>query len=182
VIAGPYASVPILLDPALEDLGDRLVGMVTTSFVPLDRSRPAWNEYVNEFDTAFPELASTASSAYHLLDIDFNNAMEAILQALEAVNGNLSGRAERFHEALASVRLEAPNGRIYLDQANQAIVPIYLSRVVRSDNGKLVYETFRMIPGVDQTFGGLLPIDGPSPNRLQPPCRKAAPPPWAAAS
>ena len=180
IVYAAEGSVPTLLDPAIvQGLGDRLEGVVTASSVPLDRSWGRWNDYADRFRETFPKLASTATSAYHLFDIDFYNAMEAVMRALEAVHGDLSNGAQRFQRALASVRLDAPNGTIVLDQERQAIVPIYLSRVERGPEGILVYDTFRMVPGVDQTYDGIIPVDAPTPDRTQPPCRKTTPPSWA---
>ena len=61
-----------------------------------------------EYETEFPELGETAASVYHLFDIDYVNSMEAVMQAMEAVDGDLSDR-DRFLEALSEVRLDAPN-------------------------------------------------------------------------
>lgn len=182
VVSGAYTSVPVLLDPTVvERLGDRLLGVVTASFVPLDASQPEWNAYVDEFETEFPELGEIAASAYHLYDIDYHNAMEAVMQALETVDGDLSDGAEGFLGALSAVRLEAPNGPIELDDRRQAILPIYLSRVEKDEKGNLVLRTFRTIDGVDQTYGGALRMGAPTPDRTQPPCRPGNPPPWASA-
>lgn len=179
VVVGPWGSTPTLLDDSIvQGLGSRLEGVVTASFVPLDRSWPRWNDYEDEFAKAFPKLASTATSVYHLSDIDFYNSMEAVMNALDTVHGDLSDGAGAFQEALGAVRINAPNGTITLDDERQAIVPIYLSQVERGPEGILVYDTFRVLHGVDQTYGGIIPTNAPTPDRLQPPCRKAPPPPW----
>ena len=122
VVAGAFGSAPVLLDPAVvEKLGDRLIGLVTASFVPLDSSRPDWNAYVVEYETEFPELGETAASVYHLFDIDYVNSMEAVMRAMESVDGDISNR-DRFLEALSEVQLDAPNGLIELDDRLQAMV------------------------------------------------------------
>ena len=183
IVSGAFGSTPNLLDPTVvERLGDRLLGIVTASFVPLDASQSDWNAYVDEFDTAFPALGQAAASADHLFDIDYFNAMEAVMRALEAVRGDLSDGSSRFLQALSEVRLDAPNGPIELDDRLQAIVPIYLSRVEEDEQGNLVYRTFRRIDGVDQTYGGAVRMTTPTPDRTQPVCRHGDPPPWAAAT
>lgn len=180
VVAGAFGSAPVLLDPVVvEKLGDLLIGVVTASFVPLDSSRPGWNAYVAEYETEFPELGETAASVYHLFDIDYVNSMEAVMQAMEAVDGDLSDR-DRFLEALSEVRLDAPNGPIELDDRLQAIVPIYLSRIEKDERGDLVFRTFKTIDGVDQTYGGTVKVS-PIPDRTQPPCRQGNPPSWLSA-
>ena len=179
VVAGAFGSAPVLLDPAVvEKLGDRLIGVVTASFVPLDSSRPDWNAYVVEYETEFPELGETAASVYHLFDIDYVNSMEAVMQAMESVDGDISNR-DRFLEALSEVQLDAPNGLIELDDRLQAIVPIYLSRIEKDERGNLVFRTFKTIEGVDQTYGGAVRMESPTPDRTQPSCQRGTPPPWA---
>lgn len=182
VILGAYATYPISLDPeVLKGAGDSLKGVVTATFVPLDRSQDDWNAFVSEFGSSFPALADAADSTYHLFDIDYVNAMEAVMQALEAVDGDLSHRASEFQFALSEVRLDAPNGTISLDERRQAILPIYLSRVERGDDGDLVLRTFRKIEAVDQSYGSLLNAYVPVPDRTYPPCVEGDPPPWATA-
>jgi branched-chain amino acid transport system substrate-binding protein len=182
VILGAYATYPISLDPeVLKGAGDSLKGVVTATFVPLDRSQDDWNAFVSEFGSSFPALADAADSTYHLFDIDYVNAMEAVMQALEAVDGDLSHRASEFQFALSEVRLDAPNGTISLDERRQAILPIYLSRVERGDDGDLVLRTFRKIEAVDQSYGSLLNAYVPLPDRTYPPCVEGDPPPWATA-
>jgi branched-chain amino acid transport system substrate-binding protein len=182
VILGAYSSYPISLDPeVVKGAGDSMMGVVTATFVPLDRSQDDWNAFVSEFGSSFPALADAADSTYHLFDIDYVNAMEAVMQALEAVDGDLSHRASGFQFALSDVRLDAPNGTISLDERRQAILPIYLSRVERGDDGDLVLRTFRKIEAVDQSYGSLLNADVPVPDRTYPPCVEGDPPPWATA-
>lgn len=182
VVVGPLGSAPIALDPALvRDLGARLTGLVTASFVPLDRSDPTWNSYVAEFGSTFPSLAEGADSTYHLFDIDYFNAMEAVLLALEEVGGDLGDGAQRFQRSLAASALDAPNGTITLDQQQHAVVRIYLSKVVEDPDGTLTYRTFDTIDGVDDTYGGALRIEGALPDRTQPRCVEGSPPPWASA-
>jgi branched-chain amino acid transport system substrate-binding protein len=182
VILGAYATYPVSLDPeVVKGAGDSLKGIVTATFVPLDGSQDDWNAFVSEFGSSFPALADAADSTYHLVDIDYVNAMEAVMLALEAVDGDLSHRASGFQFALSDVRLDAPNGTISLDDRRQAILPIYLSRVERGDDGDLVLRTFRKIEAVDQSYGGLLNAEVPVPDRTYPPCVEGDPPPWATA-
>ena len=47
--------------------------------------------------------------------------MEAVLESLEAVDGDLSGDQEAFQAELARTELDAPNGPIRLDANRQAV-------------------------------------------------------------
>ena len=116
-----------------------------------NRSWGRWNDYADRFRETFPKLASTATSAYHLFDIDFFTTRWRRSCARSRRSTATFERARRFQRALASVRLDAPNGTIVLDQERQAIVPNSTCRASRGDQeGILVYDTFRMVPGVDE--------------------------------
>jgi hypothetical protein len=69
-------------------------------------------------------------------------------------------------------------GRIRLDGNRQAIQPNYLSKVVPTGSG-VSLKTLRVVPNVEQTFGGYFARDGPPPSETSPPCVKRPPPPWA---
>ena len=59
---------------------------------------------MREFSTTFPEYAALASSGF---PIAHTNAMEAVLESLEAVEGDLSGDQEEFQAGLARTELDA---------------------------------------------------------------------------
>jgi branched-chain amino acid transport system substrate-binding protein len=139
-------------------------------------SGPAWTAYVSSFRNAFPALAQIAESG--VFSIEYNDAVEATLQALERVDGDLSAGQQRFRAALATVELDSPVGRIRLDRNRQAIAPNFLSQWRKGPTGP-VSRTIRVIPNVEQTFGGYFRQNGPMPSRTYPPCRKAKPPQWA---
>ena len=77
------------------------------------------------------------------------------------------------------LELDSPTGRIHLDRDRQAVVSNYLSRVVTDAKGKLMIRTLRVVPNVEQTFGGYFGARSAAPSRTDPLCRRAAPPPWA---
>jgi branched-chain amino acid transport system substrate-binding protein len=77
----------------------------------------------------------------------------AALQALEAIGGELDDDQANFHAALAAVELDAPNGRITLDDNRQAIGTVFITEVREDENGEL-YNTFvSKVEGVTQTLG-----------------------------
>ena len=71
------------------------------------------------------------------------------------------------------------SGRIRLDRNRQAIVPAYLARVEVDRNGKPAMTTLRVVPDVEQTFGGYFNATTPPPTTTTPMCRRTKPPPWA---
>jgi hypothetical protein len=56
-----------------------------------------------------------------LLAINYYNSTDAVLKALDQVNGDLSDNNKKFRGALKDMVLDAPNGRITLDENRQAI-------------------------------------------------------------
>jgi len=171
----------LVLDPAVaRRLGDRLIGIVKAGDLPLVSPTPELAAYIQEFEQAYPHLAETASIAEHAFDIPFYNAMEAVLLALEDVDGELSGEQERFRSALARIELDAPGGRVRLDDNRQAIVPVYLAQVSSSEDGRLSFRDLRTVEDVDASFGGRFEPGHAPPDRTEPPCEAGNPPGWAA--
>jgi branched-chain amino acid transport system substrate-binding protein len=165
-------------DPlVLKEVGDRLVGGVTAGPTSADLDTPVAKEYVGEIKAAYPEMAPLASSVfvYH-----YYIASEALIQALEQVNGDISGGQKKLQEALADVEFDAAYGNIKLDENRSAISDNYVQRIVPDTTGDNVPDakTIRVIPDTDQQFGGLFSEETPNPDRENPKCEKGNEPAW----
>jgi branched-chain amino acid transport system substrate-binding protein len=160
-----------------DSIGPRLAGVVfgngqaSYSVVPMPTGR--LRDFTTRYAKAFPALAETASFVFPSF---YRNSMEAVLQALDAVHGDLSDGERRFQAALAKVQLDAPNGHIRLDRNRQAIAPSYLSRILPGKKGALHAKTFETVPPVDQTFGGYFSGSDPLPGRTAPACKRRSNP------
>jgi branched-chain amino acid transport system substrate-binding protein len=152
-----------------------LVGVVGASSIPPANGTPAMRSHRTAFSNAFPGLPSSVAETPIVLA--FHDAMEGLLRGLEAAEGDLSDGRQRLREELARVRFELPSGPVRLDRNRQAVRNTYLKRVSR-EGSKQVFRLVRVVPEVEQTFGGLL-SDAPSPGPRSQPCRRATPPPWA---
>jgi branched-chain amino acid transport system substrate-binding protein len=167
------------LDPAVvARLGKRLAGIVLAWDTP-GLGDPRFDAYSAEFRRAFPRVADAADANFHLFDIYYNNAMEAVLRALDRVDGDLSDGQRRFRAALAGVELDAPNGHIRLDADLQAIGPTYRFQIVGIAHGAPQYRRLKPIENVDASFGGHFGPSDPLPDRTQPTCKHGNPPRWA---
>ncbi len=93
----------------------------------------------------------------------------AMVQALEAVGGDLSDGHAAFREELASMTLEAPYGNVTLDENRQGIIDTFVAQLVL-EGDEVVQQTVAIIPQVDQTFGGTFSPDTPPPDRENPAC------------
>jgi branched-chain amino acid transport system substrate-binding protein len=165
-------------DPlVLKEVGDRLVGGVTAGPTSADLDTPVAKEYVGEIKAAYPEIAPLASSVfvYH-----YYIASEALIQALEQVNGDISGGQKKLQEALADVEFDAAYGNIKLDENRSAISDNYVQRIVPDTTGDNVPDakTIRVIPDTDQQFGGLFTEETPNPDRENPKCEQGNQPAW----
>ena len=94
-----------------------------------------------------------------------------LIEALKQVKGDISGDQKKLQDALAQISLNAPYGKITLDENRQAITDQYYLQLVEGDKG-LATKTVGSVPDVDQTFGGTFSDSSPAPGRTYPPCEK----------
>jgi branched-chain amino acid transport system substrate-binding protein len=175
-LADKIVASTVSVDPnVLKELGDRVVGVVTAGPVAADSDDPKFQEYLAAMKEAYPKALAGS-----LFDVLYYDAMEATILALEQVEGDLSDDHAKFREALAGLQLDAPNGDTALDEYRNSVAPNYVFQVVADKTGDGVpdVETLKEIPDVDQTFAGFFSPETPSPDRTNPECRKATPPPW----
>jgi branched-chain amino acid transport system substrate-binding protein len=156
-----------------------LVGVVTALNQPFESRSAAFRAYARGFRRFFPGLApQPRAPTDHTVVIPYRDAMEAVLEALERSHADLSHGQRAFRDALSHVVLGSPNGRIRLDARRQAVAPAYLSRVELDGRKNPALQTIRVIPNVDQTFGGLFGPTTSAPSSAGPACRRARPPRW----
>jgi ABC-type branched-subunit amino acid transport system substrate-binding protein len=132
-----------------------------------------WKKWVKDYQDAFPADKRFASPS--LTATNYYNAANAIFTAVTKVNGDLSDNQQKLRTTLASLELDAPNGRITLDQNRQAIANNFITEVVEAPNGDLTNKMVKVIPNVRATLGfndadfaklGL-------PSRTNPECKKS---------
>lgn len=158
---------------AQEALGKRLTGVVLSA--PDDLDSPSAHAFRSEFGKAFPDLAAS----WPFFPVLYYGSMQAVLKALEAVDGDLSEGQRRFQAALSKVELDVPTmGHIRLDERRQAIGPNYLYQYQQDKNGALIFKTIRKIENVEQTFNGYFKPGDPPPGKDTIKCKHGNPPPW----
>jgi len=160
--------------PELDELFARSPGIASSSS-NYARDDPAGREYLADTEKHFPNLPSPADASYpgDAWGLTYYNAMAATVQALLAVDGDLSDGARRFMAALARVELDSPGGPIRLDPTRQAVVQSHIGRI---SNGVWDEQSF---DGVEHTFNGYFTADDPPPGPTTPECKRHKPPPWA---
>jgi branched-chain amino acid transport system substrate-binding protein len=184
----PELARHLVLGPAAFSFADPKVfsqartllgGLVTGLTAPEEATNPEWKRFRTEYVRRFPGLHPPLAPADFPIVLAYYDAMTAVAQALERVDGDLSGGLSPFLKALAKVELDSPSGPIRLDGNRQAIALNYLSRVELDAKGKPALRTMRVVPNVEQTFGGYFTGKTPPPSTASPACHKATPPPWA---
>ena len=112
---------------------------------------PKWQAWVKAYQDAFPADKRFASPS--LTGTNYYNSTNAMFAALNAVNGDLSDGHKKLRATLTAMELDAPNGRIKLDDKRQAIASNFVTEVVEAPNGDLVNKMVKVIPNVRQTLG-----------------------------
>lgn len=164
------SSAVLLYDPTVIA---RAQGVVVAGSLPF---KPTAVEaaYASSFTKAFPTIPPAV--AIGPTTVPFRDGVEALLEALER-SGGVTGTP--LLRALARLELDSPAGRIRLDAHRQAVGTNYLSRVATDAKGKATIRTLRVVPNVEQTFGGYFKPGEPPPSRTSPACKRGNPPPWA---
>jgi branched-chain amino acid transport system substrate-binding protein len=142
-----------VMDPTSFTVGGALNGLVGGSPVPLGSTDPAWTSYVSGLESVYPATPA-GSLAGSLFTGLYYNGMEAIIQGLKAVNGELSNSQSSFQHALSGLTLATPNGTITLDSNRNAVMSNYVVQIVKQSDGSLGFKTLSTVPAVGETFNG----------------------------
>lgn len=163
------STTALLYDPAVIA---RVSGVMVAGSLPVEPTA-AKAAYASSFAKTFPAISSAV--AVDSTTVPYRDGVEALLEAF-ARSGGVTGRP--LLEKLSKLDLDSPTGRLELDEHRQAVGPNYLSRVAIDAKGEPTIRTVRVVPNVEQTFGGYL-RPGVAPGRTSPACVKRTPPPWA---
>ncbi|WP_299630265.1 ABC transporter substrate-binding protein [uncultured Roseobacter sp.] len=112
---------------------------------------PKWQAYVKAYQDTFPPDQRFPSPS--LLATGYYNATTAMAQCMETVGGDLSDGHAAFRGCLSTLELDAPNGKITLDENRQAIGANFVSEVVELEDGTLATQLVKKVDGVNQTLG-----------------------------
>jgi branched-chain amino acid transport system substrate-binding protein len=155
---------------------DALIGTVAASGMADNDPNPKWQAFVKAYQT-HPKTGyfKNAFSSPSLLAINYYNSADAMFKTLDEVKGDLSDNNKKFREALNKIALDAPNGKITLDDNRQAIGTNFVTEVVKADNGDLISKVVKIIPNVQQRLGfSKAAFDKfVPPGRDNPPCKKS---------
>jgi branched-chain amino acid transport system substrate-binding protein len=127
---------------------DVVIGTPAAGPIADDNTTPEWKAFIEAYKKlpdAFPGPSLFAHGYYV--------NMQAALAALDMVNGDLSDGGAKFREALTSLQLDTPTGKVSLDKNRNAVADIFLTEVVEGSDGNLYNKLIKVIPQVNQTLG-----------------------------
>ncbi|MEZ5934624.1 MAG: ABC transporter substrate-binding protein [Alphaproteobacteria bacterium] len=130
---------------------EALIGTVAASGQADTWDNPKWQAFVKAYQDAFPPEERFPGPS--LLATNYYNAAVAVFRALDEIGGDLSGGHAQLREVLANMELDAPNGKITLDQNRQAIGTNFVTEVVEDADGNLVSKVVKVVENVNQTLG-----------------------------
>jgi ABC-type branched-subunit amino acid transport system substrate-binding protein len=128
-----------------------LIGTIAASGQADTWEDPGWQVFVKAYQDAFPPEKRFPSPS--LLATNYYDSTMALILSLQKVNGDLSDNQSKLKAALASIEIDAPNGKIKLDSNRQAIGTNFVTEVVDDGKGALFSKVVKVIPNVNQTLG-----------------------------
>src|ERR1700732_1626388 len=128
-----------------------LIGTIAASGQADTWEDPAWQAFVKDYQAAFPPEKRFPSPS--LLATHYFCSPAALIFSLPAVKGALHTKQNKLKAALASLEIDAPNGKIKLDANRQAIGTNFVTEVVDDGKGALFRKVLKVIPNVNQTLG-----------------------------
>jgi branched-chain amino acid transport system substrate-binding protein len=128
---------------------DYLIGTPSAGPIADSWDNPAWKTFVADYQKAFPKGFPSPSLFAHGYYVE----TQAVLTALDKVNGDLSDGQKKLRDTLASMELDTPTGKVHLDKNRNGVADIFLTEVSQGSDGKLYNKVVRVIPQVPQTMG-----------------------------
>ena len=128
---------------------DALIGTPSAGPIADNWDDPRWHKFVADYQKAFPKGFPSPSLFAHGYYIE----TQAVLTALDKVNGDLSNNQKALRDTLSSLQMDTPTGMVHLDKNRQAVADIFLTEVAVGSDGKLSNKVIRVIPQVPQTMG-----------------------------
>jgi branched-chain amino acid transport system substrate-binding protein len=127
-----------------------LTGMISSGPIADIHDDPTWNEFVDRYKKRFGNEGFQSPSIH---GVNYATNLQAVLLALNAVNGDLSNNQQAFQAALSKTEFKNPMGaNVKLDENRQAISDVFMNRI-EERGGQLRTVTFQRTPAVTQTLG-----------------------------
>jgi ABC-type branched-subunit amino acid transport system substrate-binding protein len=155
---------------------EAMIGTIAASGMADNDPNPKWQAFVKAYRDAPNEgYFKNRFGGPSLLAINYYNSADSVFNALDQVNGDLSDNNKKFRSALQHMVLDAPNGKITLDENRQAIGTNFVTEVVKDEKGELISKVVKTIPDVNERLGFSKEVFDRIglPGREDPPCKKS---------
>jgi branched-chain amino acid transport system substrate-binding protein len=126
-----------------------LIGTPSAGPIADNWDNPKWKAFIAAYKQAYPDGFPSPSLFAHGYYVE----TKAMLDALEAVGGDLSDGQKKFRETLAHMEVDTPTGWVKLDKNRNAVADIFLTEVAQGEDGNLYNKVVKIIPQVTQTLG-----------------------------
>src|ERR1700678_726539 len=133
------------------DAKKAMIGTIASSGMADTWDDPRWKAFVKLYQEATPADKRLPSPG--LLATHYYGSTMALYAALDKGNGDLSDNQSKLKTALAALTIDAPNGKISLDEDRQAIGTNFVTEVAEDGQGGLVSKVVKIVPHVHQTLG-----------------------------
>ena len=154
---------------------EALIGTIAASGMADNDPNPKWQAFVKAYQAhAKNGYFKNAFASPSLLAINYYNSADSVFKVLDEIKGDLSDGNKKFREGLNKIVLDAPNGKITLDENRQAIGTNFVTEVVKGEKGDLISKVVKTIPNVQERLGfSKTAFDKfVPPGRDNPPCKK----------
>jgi len=128
---------------------DALIGTASAGPIADSWDDPQWKKFVGAYKSQFKDGFASPSLFAHAYYINTN----AVLDALDAVNGDLSNQQAAFRKQLATATFKTPTGDVRLDENRNGVANIFLTEVAKASDGSLYNKVVKVTPQVGQTLG-----------------------------
>jgi hypothetical protein len=155
---------------------EALIGTIAASGMADNDPNPKWQAFVKAYQAhAKNGYFKNAFASPSLLAINYYNSADSVFKVLDEIKGDLSDGNKKFREGLNKIVLDAPNGKITLDENRQAIGTNFVTEVVKDEKGELISKVVKTIPNVQERLGfSKAAFDKfVPPGRDNPPCKKS---------
>ncbi len=129
---------------------DALIGTPSAGPIADNWDNAEWKKFVADYKAAgFKDAFASPSLFAHAYYVN----TKAVLDALDAVKGNLANNHAALRDELSTMTVKTPTGDVKLDGNRNAIANIYLTEVAKSPEGTLYNKVVKVTPNVDQLLG-----------------------------
>jgi branched-chain amino acid transport system substrate-binding protein len=110
---------------------------------------PEWKKFVADYKAAFKDGFPSPSLFAYLYYIN----TKAVLDALDAVKGNLGDGQKAFRDALQKTSFNGPAGPVKIDANRNGVGTTYITEVAKAADGSFYNKVVRTVPDISQTLG-----------------------------